>query len=248
MGSIGSELSGRRAKRRARVQTLAPAQAPTPADDRGLVRLALDLHDGPLQDLAALGFMIGRLQRTLDDVEGDTSDAAHQLAEVQHHLGLVEATLRSVATSKAIASESATVIELLEQEANRFRARSDATVEISVVGDVEPETASQRIVVQRVLRESLSNVAQHSGAKHVRIAVEARDDAITVSVTDDGVGFDPVGVAAHDGRPRLGIAGMRRRLDLLDGSLSVASRMGGPTCVEATIKRWSPAGYVRQSA
>jgi signal transduction histidine kinase len=121
-------------------------------------------------------------------------------------------------------------------------------VEISVVGDVEPETASQRIVVQRVLRESLSNVAQHSGAKHVRIAVEADDEAITVSVTDDGVGFDPAGMAAEDGRPRLGLAGMRRRLDLLDGSLSVASRAGGPTSVSARIKRWSPVGYIRQSA
>lgn len=248
MGSIGSELSRRRTKRRALVQPLTPAQSPAPADDRGLVRLALDLHDGPLQDLAALGFMIGRLQRTLDDVDGDTSAAAHQLAEVQHHLGLVEATLRSVATNKDMASESATVIELLEQEANRFRAHCDATVEISVVGDVEPETASQRIVVQRVLRESLSNVAQHSGAKHVRIAVEADDEAITVSVTDDGVGFDPAGMAAEDGRPRLGLAGMRRRLDLLDGSLSVASRAGGPTSVSARIKRWSPVGYIRQSA
>jgi signal transduction histidine kinase len=246
--SIGSELSGRRTKRRALVQPVTPAQTAAPTDDRGLVRLALDLHDGPLQDLAALGFMIGQLQRTLDEVEGDTSRAAHELAEVQRQLGLVEATLRSVATSEGTASESVTVIELIEQEANRFKARCDATMEISVVGDVEPETDSQRIVVQRVLRESLSNVARHSRANHVRIAVEAGDEVIIVSVTDDGVGFDPQAVAAEGDRTRLGLTGMRRRLDLLDGSLSVASRIGGPTSVSATIKRWSPVGYVRQSA
>jgi signal transduction histidine kinase len=209
---------------------------------RGLERLALDLHDGPLQDLTAVGFTISQLQRTLENVEGDASQAIRELADVQQQLVTIEATLRRIAATQDSAADSSTVIELIEKEILRFKSRSDAAVEIRIVGDVEPETASQRIVIHRVLRESLSNAASHSQAKNVRITVEAIDDTIRLSVSDDGVGFD-ADARLQDGRVRLGVPGMQRRLELLEGSLSVISKIGGPTCVTATIKRWRPGEY-----
>jgi signal transduction histidine kinase len=95
--------------------------------------------------------------------------------------------------------------------------------------------------MHRVLRESLSNVARHSGAKNVRISVIEADDAINLTIEDDGIGFDPGDTTSYDGRTQIGLAGMRRRLELLDGSLSVISSRGGPTSVSAAIKKWRPA-------
>lgn len=226
-------------RRLASVPTQTPAVAPSA--NRDLVRMALDLHDGPLQDLTVLGFAIGRLQRTLEGIDGDTSQAAHELSEVQRQLGAIETTLRVVAKNGDATPESTTAIELIDKEIVRFKSHCQATVEIRVVGDVEPATASQRIVMHRVLRESLSNVARHSSAKNVRISVVEADDAINLTIDDDGIGFDPGAITSSEGRVQIGLAGMRHRLELLDGALTVISSRGGPTSVRASIKKWKPA-------
>jgi signal transduction histidine kinase len=202
--------------------------------------MALDLHDGPLQDLAVLGFTITGLQRTLENLDADTSQAARELSDVQRQLGAIEATLRVVARSGDATPDSSTAIELIEKEVVRFRSCCRASVEIRVAGDIEPATASQRIVMHRVLRESLSNIARHSGAASVCISVLEADDAITLSITDDGIGFDPGAIRLPGERIPMGLAGMRHRLELLDGSLSITSRRGGPTAVTAAIKKWRP--------
>lgn len=240
------ETSSNTVERRARPRRMlvavpAPAPAAPPNAQRDLVRMALDLHDGPLQDLTVLGFAMGRLQRTLESIDADTSDATRELFEVQRQLGAIESTLRVVVKNGDATPESSTAIELIDKEVVRFKSHCQASVEIRVVGDVEPATASQRIVMHRVLRESLSNVARHSGARNVRISVVESDDAINLTIEDDGVGFDPGEFSSHDGRAKIGLAGMRRRLELLDGSLSVTSRRGGPTSVSAAIRKWRPA-------
>jgi two-component system, NarL family, sensor histidine kinase UhpB len=243
MMEIGSNTVERRARPRrtlVALPTLPPAVPPSA--QRDLVRMALDLHDGPLQDLTVLGFAIGRLQCTLDSIDGDTSEATRELSEVQRQLGAIETTLRVVAKSGDATPESSTAIELIDKEVLRFKSHCQASVEIRVAGDVEPVTASQRIVMHRVLRESLSNVARHSSAKNVRISVVESDDAINLTIEDDGVGFDPGETTSRDERAQIGLAGMRHRLELLDGSLTVTSRPGGPTSVSAAIKKWRPAG------
>jgi signal transduction histidine kinase len=242
MIEIGSNTIERRARpRRMLVALPTPAPAVAPNAQRDLVRMALDLHDGPLQDLTVLGFAIGRLQRTLESIDADTSQATYELSDVQRQLGAIESTLRVVVKSGDATPESSTAIELIDKEVARFKSHCQATVEIRVAGDVEPATASQRIVMHRVLRESLSNVARHSSAKNVRISVVEADDAINLTIEDDGVGFDPCERASRDGRAQIGLAGMRHRLELLDGSLTVTSQPGGPTSVSASIKKWRPA-------
>jgi two-component system, NarL family, sensor histidine kinase UhpB len=243
MIEIGSNIVEQRARpRRMLVALPTPPPAAPPSAQRDLVRMALDLHDGPLQDLAVLGFAIGRLQRTLESIEGDTSEAARELSEVQRQLSAIETTLRVVAKNGDATPESSTAIELIDKEVIRFKSRCHASVEIRVIGDVEPATASQRIVMHRVLRESLSNAARHSSAKNVRISAVESDDVINLTIEDDGVGFDPGTTTSPDGRTQIGLAGMRHRLELLDGSLTVTSRPGGPTSVSAAIKKWRPAG------
>jgi signal transduction histidine kinase len=205
------------------------------------VRLALDLHDGPLQELAALGFTLNLLQRRLESLPADTTEVAGDLEEVQRQLGAIETTLRAVATQRHLQDDDATLLELVDREVARFNARSTATVVIEVVGDVEPATASQRIAIHRVLQEALANVARHSGATEVRIELVESAEAIHLRVVDNGKGFDPQARCDQDGRARLGLTGMRRRIELLDGQLTVDSQPGGPTSVTAAVKRWRPA-------
>jgi signal transduction histidine kinase len=217
--------------------------AATPADsaERRLVRIALDLHDGPLQDLAALGFTLTALRHTLESLPADTAAAVGQLADVHRQLGRIEGALRAVAAQGEGPHDPVTLIELVDREVARFRARSTASVEVDIVGDVEPATASQRIAIHRVLREALENILRHSEATEVRISVVECGQQIQLRVTDNGTGFDPAVPAETDGdRPRLGLRGMRRRLELIEGALVIDSSPGGPTSVTAAVERWQP--------
>jgi signal transduction histidine kinase len=87
----------------------------------------------------------------------------------------------------------------------------------SFVDDLPDE---HRTCVFRVVQEALRNATRHSGARHVRIAVEDRDGFLRLSVADDGKGFAP---SLETG---LGILGMQERIASLSGKMSVNSQPG----------------------
>ena len=90
----------------------------------------------------------------------------------------------------------------------------------------EVETA-----VYRVVQEALSNAAKHAGAAAVSVAVARPDGHVSVAVEDDGAGFDPAAAP----RGRLGLLGMRERVELVGGELEVESAPGAGTAVLARI-------------
>ena len=100
------------------------------------------------------------------------------------------------------------------------------------------ETDSQRIALQSVTREALSNIAKHAAAHNVTVRLRGTSRTITLEIVDDGRGFSPE--AAKNKPRRLGLGGMRERVELLGGKFEVASRPGGPTRITATLKAWRP--------
>jgi signal transduction histidine kinase len=210
----------------------------TPYDprERGLLRLSLALHDGPIQDLAAVGFSLDRLRRELEALPGDTSIPLMQIDGIFEQLALVELALRSLVDG-APRDPVSTLATLVEDEVTRFTRLDDATVDLRVDPGVEPATESQLIALHRVLREALTNVHKHARATHVEIDLYLTGEVIHLRVTDDGVGFDP---GRRRRRGGVGLDGMHERLRLLGSDLSVASRPGGPTTVAAAVRRWRP--------
>lgn len=239
-----SETRSTTRARGTRLVNLPPLTAAPPAPEqdaarRSLIRLRLDLHDGPMQDLTAVGFTLASLQRELDRLDADTSSAQQVLDEVTRQLVEVERTLRSVAEGEH-EFELRRIVDVVDAEVTRFTQWNGANVEVDLSGDIEPETDSQRIALQRVLREALTNVARHAHATEVRVQLFELDEAVGLCVEDNGRGCDPTAASSSGDGHGLGLAGMRERLELLGGSLSFTSVPGGPTTVTATVKRWRP--------
>ena len=84
--------------------------------------------------------------------------------------------------------------------------------------------------IYRLVQEALTNVAKHSRAEHVRLRVVEQGGTIEISVSDDGVGFDP-GAA----QPGFGVLGMRERVAMVGGSLELTSAPGTGTTMRAVI-------------
>ena len=208
---------------------------------RRLLRLAADVHDGPMQDLTVIGFGLHDLRRQFegaipDDRRGSIEASFHELlVECEQ----VERSLRALVSSlEGGLAESISLSEALNDEVDNFKRRSTVAIEFSVEGDPEAETASQRIALQAVTREALSNIARHAEASLVIVTLRAISGGIELSIRDDGRGFD---VPAAGAGQRLGLSGMRTRIALLGGELRVESAPGGPTTVTATLQPWRPA-------
>jgi signal transduction histidine kinase len=217
---------------------------PAAANERLLVRLGLDLHDGPLQQVYALAQDVRLLREqvtVLVDgehrslVEGRFADLESQLAEL--HLDL-----RDLAHSLEPRSLLQHPLpDAVERELAALNRRTGISITTAVEGSFHALSASQRIALLRVLQEALSNVRQHSGARTVAVALRSGADGVFMEIRDNGHGFEPSEVVPdEDGQSGIGLVGMRERIRLLGGLLEVDSRPGGPTTVRAALPRWQP--------
>jgi signal transduction histidine kinase len=207
---------------------------------RRLLRLALDVHDGPMQNLAVIGFSLGDLRRRMEAIvpaEHHTNLNAG-METISEELVRVEGELRALITALEHGGKTAVpLLEAIEGEIRDFERRSVVKVEFSHEGDIRTDTDSQRIALQSVTRAALANVAKHAAANTVKIDLHGDPDSLTLVIEDDGRGFKA------DGKPkkgRFGVVGMRERIELLAGEFSLESEPGGPTRVTARLHPWQP--------
>jgi signal transduction histidine kinase len=200
-----------------------------------LMRLAFDVHDGPMQSLIAVAFRVRELQRVVSEAGAlDTDAAMRELNDMLGELTSTESSLRNLITALEHGHpEIETIDEILAGEVAAFRRRSDAVVTVSAPS-FQPDSASQAIAIKAVLRESLNNIAKHANASTVTVVVDRAPNGILVEIEDDGVGFDAAAVRTD----AIGLVSMEQRVGLLDGDFSVLSRPGGPTVVSARFERW----------
>jgi signal transduction histidine kinase len=103
---------------------------------------------------------------------------------------------------------------------------------VNARGVPQPLAREAALCMYRVVQEALQNVVRHSGASHATVTLVGEDGALTLTVSDDGAGFDP---AAGPDRAALGLTSMRERVRLAAGTLRVDSRAGGGTRIEARV-------------
>jgi signal transduction histidine kinase len=221
-------------------ETLAGAKAE--ALQRRLSRMAFDVHDGPIQDLIAIGYRLRALQATI--VGSTRSASVDQLAAEFDRLGSqlagTERTLRTMMFSlEENAAARTDLMELVAEHANAFKRHSSAAVEVIAQGDLELPTDSQQIALLRVLQESLSNIAKHADAANVTIQLRGTRHSLLLQVRDDGRGFRP-NESHRRGTAHIGLDAMKERLRLIGSTLSIDSRAGGPTTITAVIEKWQP--------
>jgi signal transduction histidine kinase len=213
--------------------------------ERRLARLGLDLHDGPIQELAAFAGDLHLLRRQLGRVI-----AAHEhgdlvlgrIDDLEARLVELDRELRELAIStESSALMAGSFPELLSGELQAFAGRHKIEAQLAVRGRLDFLTASQRITILRIIQEALTNVQAHSRASEVSVTVFPGRTHVSVDVTDNGRGFDVERTLLQAARKgRLGLVGMSERVRLLGGRFDLQSSRGGPTTISAIIPRWRP--------
>jgi signal transduction histidine kinase len=202
-------------------RSLAAAEA-----ERG--RWARELHDETLQALGALRVLLSGATR-LDDVEAMRAamrQAVDQLSGDIQSLRSMIAELRPPALDELGLAPALTSLAQRTSTATGLEVRAD--VDLAGQPRLTPEVET---TVYRIVQEALTNVAKHANAATVELSVHCAEHAVLIAVIDDGVGFDPAG--ERDGG--FGLTGMRERVDLAGGELSVLPGSRAGTVVRARL-------------
>jgi len=222
----------------------ASEQALVATAENRLTRLGFDLHDGPIQEVLALGAETRQLGDqaypfVLDShreaVRGRFDDLLARLVELDRQLRETAHSLES----RSIVSRP--LAEVLHREVEAFERRTGIAASAEVVGDPEALSSSHRVAIFRAVQEALSNVREHSGATSVNVRLKVRRNSVNVRITDNGHGFEvnrSLALAAERGR--LGLVGIGERMRILGGSFDIDSRPGGPTVLRFSLPRWEP--------
>jgi len=187
------------------------------------LRIARELHDQMGQDLTGLSLGLKSLENAIrDDVARATlrwlQSLTAQIGSNVHRTAweLRPTSLDDVGLSRALETYIADWSERFGKHADFFVAGDRGVRE-----PPEVETTAYRLV-----QEGLTNVVKHAGADSVSIVLEWHQEQLQIVIEDDGNGFDP---DAASTKGRLGLAGMRERLTLVGGSLTIDSATGSGT-------------------
>jgi signal transduction histidine kinase len=191
-------------------------------------RWARELHDETLQALGGLKVLLSSATR-LDDPEAMRSamrEATQQLT------GDIESLRALIAELRPPALDQLGLAPALTSLAQRTAAGNDLEISADVdLPDDRRLAAELETTVYRVVQESLTNVVKHARASSIDIAVRCADAAVDVSVADDGIGFEAEAVTGNG----FGLAGMRERVELAGGELSVLPGAEAGTVVRARL-------------
>jgi two-component system, NarL family, sensor histidine kinase UhpB len=202
------------------------ATAVLQAQEGERARLARDLHDEANQ---ALTGVLLRLEATAQHAPPQLRD---ELRETQAVATRAMGELVHLARElRPIALDDLGLGAALRTQIADFgrRAGIETTLALPQAG-LEDLDSDEQLVVYRVVQEGLSNVAQHAGARNVRVDVERRGEGTVVRVADDGEGF-----TSGEQPNGLGLTGMRERAVLAGGRLDVSSSPGAGTTIELRL-------------
>jgi NarL family two-component system sensor histidine kinase LiaS len=191
-------------------------------------RLARDLHDAAKQQLFATVMQVNAaralLRQDVDAADDKLARAEQIVRAAQKELSLLIHELRPVALQQQILADA------LETYAEEWSRQSGIGLHYTSAVDREVAPAAEQAFF-RVTQEALANVLRHSEATHIDITLKHEQDAMILTIADNGRGFDP-NVPQQGG---IGLHSMRERLANLGGTLTIESTPGHGTCIEARL-------------
>ncbi|MEI7502624.1 MAG: PAS domain S-box protein, partial [Paludibacter sp.] len=197
--------------------------------------LAREIHDELGQILVALKIDLGLLKQKVVRKFEDT-DPGDLITKFDHLYVLVDDTIKT--TRKIMTNLRPEVLDLLgfieavKSYSREFKERHRIECEFTCSVSELEINSQQSMALFRIVQESLTNVAKHAKATSVKISLDFLKEQLIMKIVDNGVGFDEL----HKGRSdSYGMIGMKERVFLLDGELSIVGTLGKGTSVKVSI-------------
>ncbi|HZD17299.1 MAG TPA: ATP-binding protein [Actinomycetota bacterium] len=196
-------------------------------------RIARDLHDGPVQGVSAASLSLEAVLLMLR--AGEIEEGLEVLAKVRQELSEEADNLRRLMSGlRPPLLEERGLIPALRETLDKFG--GDNGVRTDFVGrSISHVPPDLETLAFRIVQEALANSAKHARARSIMVAVESLGGQLRIEVADDGVGFDSAKAREYLQMGRVGLASMRERVELANGTFMVHSTPGKGTTVLATL-------------
>ncbi|MEA2531677.1 MAG: two-component system, NarL family, sensor histidine kinase UhpB [Thermomicrobiales bacterium] len=230
------------ARDRAELRSLASQVIRAQEDERR--RIARELHDDTAQVLFAQLLRLTTLKASPDP-------GVHLMAATLEEMTVeaLEGVRRLALELRPPALDDLGLSAALGELAQRFADQLNVPVDYQSRGLRGRLPSEVELVLYRVAQEALTNIAKHADASRVWLDVDRTGNDVTISIRDDGRGFDHNVSAASDGRGLgLGLFGMEERVALVGGRFRIWSRPGSGTEIFAFIPLTGDAGVAERSA
>lgn len=200
--------------------------------ERERQRISQDLHDGLNQSLvgAMLELKSGRERLGHNDLNR-AEVSLQQVSEILHR---VESELRqTIYDLRPPALDALGLMPSLHRYASQFTTYANIACEVVAQGTPYRLVPDVEIGLYRIMQEALQNVSQHSGARQATVAINFEPEALVLTITDDGRGFNLMTTEPTNGH--FGLLGMRERAESFGGRLNIISQAGQGARVEVWV-------------
>jgi len=193
-------------------------------------RLSRQMHDGPAQ---ALSNFILQAEIAMRLLEVDANQARDELSNLRvAAMSTFQKVRNFIFELRPMMLDDLGLIPTIRRYSDSFKEQTGLDVNVTISGDERRLPPYLEVMIFRALQELLSNVARHSQATTVKIFVDVSEDAVKVSVDDNGKGFD---TETLQSTKSLGLKLIRERTEMLGGSFAVDSVSGKGTRVTFTV-------------
>lgn len=196
-------------------------------------RISRELHDLVAQTLTAINVHLENLKReAAQNARGMKKNIARTQKLVERSVDKVHRFAREL---RPAVLDDLGLIPALQSLVEYLAKESGFRVKMTASADVQKLTNERRTVLYRVAQEALTNIARHARAGHVSLDIRKKSNAVHMQIHDDGCAFDVEQLLNARKSRRMGLLGMRERVEMVGGIFEIESSPGQGTTVTARI-------------
>ena len=196
-------------------------------------RISRELHDVIAQTLTGINIRLATLKKeALLSTKGLDRNIARTQRLVEKSVDIVHQFAREL---RPAVLDDLGLIPALHSFVKLFSQRTRIHVHLKAFAGVEQLDSDQRTILYRVAQEALTNVSRHAQASRVEVDIQKQAGGVCMKISDNGKSFQVEKTLNAKGRKRLGLLGMKERLDMVGGRFEIESVSGKGTTVTAQI-------------
>jgi len=196
-------------------------------------KISRELHDVIAQTLASINVQLTTLKNKATlNTKGLERSIARTQRLVVHSVNIVHQFAREL---RPTVLDDLGLVPALHTFMKRFREQTGIGVRLSAFAAVKQVSGDIRTVLYRVAQEALNNVARHAHASQADVSIYKVDRTVCMTIKDNGKGFQEENLLHANKSKRLGLLGMRERLEMIGGNFTVTSARGKGTTLLAQV-------------
>jgi len=200
-------------------------------------RISRELHDVVAQTLTGINVQLSSLtMQSTEDAESLQTKITSTQRLVENSVAIVHRFARDL---RPTVLDDLGLVPAIRSYLKLFTQQSGIAVEFVASMPNDELSADHRTALYRVMQEAVTNISRHAEASQGRVSLKKQGASVCLEIRDDGRGFPEIEQGVEVIAKRLGLVGMRERIEMVGGSFAVKSQPGNGTNVRVTIPQAS---------